>query len=71
MAQAEFRTQTGRYALCGEGLCVGYDGGDAVTSSYPSGFPFTAGQVVKVVYDLAGDAYEDIEQRFAAKLARD
>jgi arylsulfatase len=22
---------TGRYSLCGEGLCIGYDGGDAVS----------------------------------------
>jgi arylsulfatase len=33
-AQGQFRTQTGRYALCGEGLCIGYDGGDAVGSEY-------------------------------------
>ncbi|KRG67727.1 arylsulfatase [Stenotrophomonas terrae] len=71
MASAQFRTQTGRYILCGEGLCVGYDGGDAVSKEYKPQFPFTGGSVLKVVFDLADDAYEDIEQKFAAKLARD
>ena len=70
-AQAPFRTQTGHYALCGEGLCVGYDGGDAVSGEYRSQFPFTGGQVIKVVFDIAEDAYINVERRLAAALARD
>lgn len=34
VAEQEIRTTTGMYALTGEGLCVGYDGGDAVSSEY-------------------------------------
>jgi Sulfate permease family len=34
VAEQEIRTMTGMYALTGEGLCVGYDGGDAVSSAY-------------------------------------
>jgi arylsulfatase len=71
VAQAPFRTQTGRYILCGEGLCVGYDGGDAVSSEYRPQFPFTGGRVVKVIYDIADDAYIDVERKLAAALARD
>ncbi len=70
-AQGAFRTQTGRYALCGEGLCVGYDGGDAVSSEYRPQFPFSGGRVIKVVYGIADDLYLDIEQRMAATIARD
>jgi len=33
VAQGAFRTQTGHYALCGEGLCIGYESGDAVSSA--------------------------------------
>jgi hypothetical protein len=29
------------YALCGEGLRIGYDGGDAVSSEYKAKFPFS------------------------------
>jgi arylsulfatase len=71
VAQGQFRTMTGRFALCGEGLCVGRDGGDAVSSEYKPQFPFSGGRVVKVVYDLADDQYVDIEKKFAEKMARD
>ena len=31
------RTVTGHFALCGEGLCIGYDSGDAVSKEYAGG----------------------------------
>ena len=65
------QTVASRYSLCGEGLCVGYDGGDAVSSEYKPKFELTGGKVVKVVYDIADDAYFDIEQHLAAAIARD
>jgi len=68
---ADFRTQSGHYALCGEGLCVGYDSGDPVSKEYTTKFPFAGGEIVKVVFDVAKDAYVDVERRFAAALARD
>jgi arylsulfatase len=68
---ADFRTQSGHYALAGEGLAVGYDSGDAVSKEYEPRFPFTGGQVIKVVYDVADDAYVDMERRLAAIMARD
>lgn len=71
MGDAPFRTQTGRYILCGEGLCVGYDGGDAVSSEYKPQFPFSGGRVLKVVFDIADDQYLDVERKLAAALARD
>ena len=36
VAKGAFRTKSGHYALCDEGLCIGYDGGDAVSSEYNS-----------------------------------
>jgi arylsulfatase len=71
IAKGEFRTMTGRYSLCGEGLCIGYDGGDAVSQEYQPKFPFTGGKVLKVIYDLADDQYVDVERKFAEALARD
>jgi hypothetical protein len=67
----DFRTQSGHYAICGEGLCVGYDSAYAVSSEYPPKSPFSGGGIVKVVFDIAKDAYVDVERRFAAALARD
>jgi arylsulfatase A-like enzyme len=70
-AEGPFRTMTGRYSLCGEGLCIGYDGGDAVSSEYKPKFAFAGGRVIKVIFDLAKDEYVDVEKAFAASMARD
>jgi hypothetical protein len=70
-AEAEIRTILSRYSLCGEGLCIGYDGGDAVSSEYTPKFEFTGGRIVKVVFDVAEDAYVDLERHMAAAMARD
>jgi hypothetical protein len=71
VAEAEIRTQLGRYALTGEGLCVGYDSGDVVTTEYPNRFPFTGGTIHKVVFAVADDHYIDVERDFGARLASD
>jgi arylsulfatase len=71
VASRDFRTQTGHYALCGEGLCIGYDGGDAVSGEYQPKFPFSGGRILKVVYDIADDVYVDVERELAAVMARD
>ena len=60
-----------RYSLCGDGLCIGYDGGDAVSSEYKPKFGFTGGRVVKVLFDVADDAYVDVERHLAGAMARD
>ena len=71
VAEDEIRTIASRYSLCGEGLCIGYDGGDAVSSEYKPRFEFTGGRIVKVVFDVADDAYVDVEREMAAAMARD
>jgi arylsulfatase len=68
---ADFRTQSGHYALAGEGLAIGYDSGDRVSAEYSSKFAFNGGQIIKVVYDIADDVYVDMERELAAALARD
>lgn len=32
---------------------------------------FTGGQIVKVIFDVAGDAYIDVERHYAAAMSRD
>lgn len=59
-------------AASGEGLCIGYDGGDAVSSAYEGPrFPYMGGEIPKVVFDLADDQYLDVERQIAVLLARD
>jgi arylsulfatase len=71
VGEAEIRAQSGHFALCGEGLCVGRDGGDAVSKEYQGQFPFTGGRIVKVTVDVGDDAYVDRERALAAAMARD
>jgi arylsulfatase len=71
VAEQEIRTIAAFYALCGEGLCIGYDAGDAVSSAYKPKFEWSGGEIVKVVFDVADDAYVDVERQMAAALARD
>ncbi len=69
VAQAPFRTQSGRFSLnSGEGLCVGYDTGDPVSKSYGYKYPFAGGEIKKVTYDVANDAYINVEREFEAKM---
>lgn len=44
---------------------------DAVSPEYRPPFAFTGGRVIKVVFDVAEDAYVDVERELAAALARD
>ena len=67
----EIRTWPRVYSLCGEGLCIGYDGGDIVSKQYAPKFAWSGGRIVKVVFDVADDAYIDVEAHLAAAMARD
>jgi arylsulfatase len=71
VAQAELRTQPSHFALCGEGLTIGRDGGDPVSKEYDAGFAFTGGRILEVEVNIGGDVYLDVERDFAAALARD
>jgi len=71
VAEGPFRTQSGHYALCGEGLSIGTDSGDSVSSEYKPKFEFTGGRVIKVIFDVAKDVYVNVEKAMAASMARD
>ncbi|TFV98038.1 arylsulfatase [Leifsonia flava] len=72
VGEQEIRTVLGHFSLCGEGLCIGYDSADAVSSMYAgSRFEFTGGEIAKVVFDIADDAYIDAEAHMAAAMSRD
>ena len=71
VAEEEIRTMTGHFSLCGEGLCIGYDSGDAVSGEYKPKFEFSGGTIARVVFEVADDAYIDVERHMAAAMARD
>jgi hypothetical protein len=73
VGEGRIRTQPGMFMLAGEGLCVGRDSGEAVTSDYPNGSPhrFTGGTIKRVAVDVSGDPYVDLEHEAQAMLARE
>ncbi|HYU44683.1 MAG TPA: sulfatase-like hydrolase/transferase [Terriglobales bacterium] len=43
VAQGPMRAQVGKFTLCGDGLCVGFDSADAVSQEYKGSSPFKGG----------------------------
>ncbi|WP_017935342.1 arylsulfatase [Nocardioides sp. Iso805N] len=65
------RAQIGKFTLCGDGLCVGWDSADTVSRKYTNPFPFTGGQLLGVAVDVSGEQYLDLELEAAAILSRE
>jgi hypothetical protein len=73
VAAQKIKTQPGKFSLAGEGLNVGKDAAEPVTDDYPGDSPwaFTGGTIHKVVVDVAGDPWVDLEKEVVAAFARD
>ena len=71
VAEGPMRAQVGKFTLCGDGLCVGFDSADAVSRHYTNPFPFTGGELLGVAVDVSEESYLDLELEAAAMLARE
>ena len=73
VGEGRIKTQPGTFSLAGEGLCVGRDSGEPVTSDYPGPHPhrFTGGTIKRVAVDVSGDPYVDLEREAQGMLARE
>jgi arylsulfatase A-like enzyme len=61
VAEGPMKTQPGKFTLCGDGLCVGFDSADAVSEEYKGSNPFKGGIIkfVGVTHEKA--QYLDLE----------
>ncbi|MFI2486066.1 arylsulfatase [Promicromonospora kroppenstedtii] len=71
VAEGPMRAQVGKFTLCGDGLCVGYDSADPVSRLYQGPFRFTGGTILGVGVDVSEEQYLDLEREAAAALARE
>jgi arylsulfatase len=73
VGEGEIMTQPGNFSLVGEGLNVGKDPGEPVTSDYTGERPFgfTGGRIYEVIVDVSGEAYLDLEKEAIAMMARE
>jgi arylsulfatase len=73
VGEGRIKTQPGKFSLAGEGLCVGRDSGEAVTEDYPGIAPwrFTGGTIKRVVVNVTGKPYVDLEREAVAMMSRE
>jgi len=69
VGEGSIKLQPGGYMIAGEGLCVGRDGGHPVTDDYQGDAPwrFTGGIINRVVVDVSGEPYVDLEREAQAR----
>jgi arylsulfatase len=61
VAEGPMRTQPAKFTLSGDGLCIGYDSGDAVSELYDSPGEFEGGIIQGVGVTVEGTPYMDLE----------
>jgi arylsulfatase len=71
VAEGPMRAQVGKFTLCGDGLCVGFDSADAVSHEYAGANPFKGGTILFVGATVEGKQYLDLETLAAGAFARD
>lgn len=62
VAEGPMKTQPGKFTLSGDGLCVGFDSGDAVSAEYKTPGTFQGGTIQGVGVTVEKASYEDLEQ---------
>jgi arylsulfatase len=68
VAEGPMKTQLGKFTLCGDGLCVGYDSADAVSKEYKAPDTFKGGQIRFV--EVAVDKAQYLDREMELKRAR-
>ncbi|HWO14802.1 MAG TPA: sulfatase-like hydrolase/transferase, partial [Polyangiaceae bacterium] len=61
VAEGAMKTQAGKFTLSGDGLCVGYDSGDAVSQEYTTPGAFKGGKIAFVGVTVEAAQYLDLE----------
>jgi hypothetical protein len=71
VAEGPMRAQLGKFTLCGDGLCVGFDSADAVSQEYQGSNPFKGGTIQFVGVTIEKAQYLDLETLAMAAMAVD
>jgi arylsulfatase A-like enzyme len=73
VGEGRIKTQPGKFSIAGEGLCVGRDSSEPITDDYPGAapWPFTGGTIKKVIVNVSGKPYVDLEHEAIAMMARE
>lgn len=70
VAEGPMRTQAGKFTLSGDGLCVGFDSGDAVSQEYVTPGTFVGGKISFVGVTVEKAQYIDLEKEAQRAMLR-
>ncbi|HTR23978.1 MAG TPA: hypothetical protein VMI10_08325, partial [Terriglobales bacterium] len=71
VAEGPMRAQVGKFTLSGDGLCIGYDSGDAVSAAYKTPGRFQGGTILGVGVVVDKTQYLNLEKMAAAAFSVD
>jgi arylsulfatase len=71
VAEGPMRTQAGKFTLSGDGMCIGFDSGDAVSAGYKTPGTFKGGTIQFVGVTTEKAQYLDLEKLAAAAMSVD
>ena len=71
VTEGPMRAQVGKFTLCGDGLCVGFDSADAVSEEYKTPSEFKGGTILGVGVTVEKAQYLDLEVLARGAFARD
>jgi arylsulfatase len=71
VAEGPMRAQVGKFTLSGDGLCIGYDSGDAITKEYKTPGEFHGGTILGVGVTIEKAQYLDLQKEAARAYERD
>jgi hypothetical protein len=71
VANNTMKAQVGKFALVGDGLCVGYDSGDPVSKLYTSRNEFEGGTISFVKVSTGKEQYLDLEREAARAFSKE
>jgi arylsulfatase len=61
VAEGSMKTQPGKFTLSGDGLCIGFDSGDAVSQEYKAPGRFKGGTILGVAVTTEKGQYTDLQ----------
>ncbi len=70
-SRTDVKAHPGTFGLAGASLSVGRNAGSAVSRAYKAPFTFTGGEIARVVVDISGQPYVDVEKELALAFAKD
>jgi arylsulfatase len=71
VAEGPMRAQVGKFTLSGDGLCIGFDSGDAVSQEYKTPGEFKGGNILFVGVTIEKTQYLDLETMAKAYMSID